>query len=192
VSKNIYFLIASLTFNRIFKIVAPVEYNATKLSAENVLRYKDMLLNQFPTPNISEELVADVSEIMNSVEMNSTAARQILEAGASVVQLLTQSPNSEQIAEIRREISKVADLVVSAAGFQPGWETLYTDVSFYQDPQNQEISQIAVEEFLKLLEVVDNPVRGYEIINDEAEAERAAENIAKVLNWFKLRSSKSD
>jgi predicted secreted protein len=150
-----------------------------------------MILDQTPTPNITDDLVAEVSEIMESVEMNSTMAREILESGAKVALLLTATPSSEQIAEIRSEMTKAAEHVVDAAAFQPECGTLRTNVESYQDPQNQEISRMAAEEFLDLLEVVENPARGHEIINDDTQAEKYAEKIAKVLNWFKLKTSKS-
>jgi predicted secreted protein len=150
-----------------------------------------MILDQTPTPNITDDLVAEVSEIMESVEMNSTMAREILESGAKVALLLTATPSSEQIDEIRSEMTKAAEHVVDAAAFQPECGTLRTNVESYQDPQNQEISRMAAEEFLDLLEVVENPARGHEIINDDTQAEKYAEKIAKVLNWFKLKTSKS-
>jgi hypothetical protein len=149
-----------------------------------------MIYDNLPTPNITDSLVSDVTEIMASVDMNTTMVGSILVSGAKLLSLATSNnPTEEQKAVIRKEMWNTFNLLRESTLSQPGLESLETNLSFFNDPQNHEITQIAMGLELDLLNVLENPGIAPNVVSNPATMDKWSESTAKVIEWFKLRLS---
>jgi hypothetical protein len=140
-----------------------------------------LITEQLPKPNITDAYISEISEIAESVGINSSNTGPLLKAGAKVISLLTANPTEEQKAEIRKEIASSVGLLVDS----PDFYASTINSSFLQDPENQEALEIIGKNTLLLTEINEDPAKGFERMNNSTVIEEVATDAAKILDWYR-------
>jgi hypothetical protein len=127
---------------------------------------------------------------MESVDMDPALVGPIVDIGVKIFSLLSSNMSAEQVAESRKEMVKGVFQVWDSLITQPGYENLTSDVSFYSDPQNQEIIQSATKIAPDFIALFQKPQTGFDYRSDPKTTETLADGFALGVSWFRRLLSK--